>query len=86
MQRIVTKLGNGRDTQVYTLPGADSLKGQELQLRAQQIGGQRILNLRWKVGENWDAKGRGETAERTPSRRRAKIPEPRRLPTEPPKT
>ncbi len=87
MQRIVTKLGNGRDTQVYTLPDADGLKGQELQLRAQQIGGQRILNLRWKVGENWDAKGRvATTAERTPSRRRAKIPEPRRLPTEPPKT
>src|SRR5207253_987038 len=59
MQRIVTKLGNGRDTQVYALPGADALKGQELLLRAQQIGGQRLFNLRWKVGENWDAKGRG---------------------------
>jgi hypothetical protein len=86
MQRIVTKLGNGRDTQVYTVPDADALRGQELQLRAQQIGGQRILNLRWKVGENWDQKGRGATAEGTPSRRRARLPEPKQLPTEPPQT
>jgi hypothetical protein len=86
MQRIVTKLGNGRDTQVYTLPDADSLRGQELQLRAQQIGGQRILNLRFKVGENWDAKGRGATADRTPLRRRAKIPEPKPLRGEPPQS
>jgi hypothetical protein len=86
MQRIVTKLGNGRDTQVYTLPDADSLRGQELQLRAQQIGGQRILNLRFKVGENWGATGRGATADRTPSRRRAKIPEPRPLRGEPPQS
>jgi hypothetical protein len=86
MQRIVTKLGNGRDTQVYTLPDADSLRGQELQLRAQQIGGQRILNLRWKVGENWNAKGRDATADRAPSRRRAKLPEPKQLPAEPPQS
>ncbi len=86
MQRIVTKLGNGRDTQVYVVPDADSLRGQELQLRAQQIGGSRILNLRWKVGENWDAKGRGQTADRTPTRRRAKPPEPRLPLSEPPQS
>ncbi len=86
MQRIVTKLGNGRDTQVYTIPDADSLRGQELQLRAQQIGGQRILNLRWKVGENWQNQGRDSSAERAPSRRRAKRPEPKLLPSQPPQT
>jgi len=56
MQRMVTKLSHGRDVQRYILPDADSLIGQELHLRAQQIGGQRVLNLRWKVGENWDVK------------------------------
>jgi len=50
----VTKLGNGKDTQVYIVPDADSLMGQELRLRARQIGGLRVLNNRWKVGENWE--------------------------------
>jgi hypothetical protein len=54
MQKSVIKLGHGRDSQFYLLPDADSLRGRELHLRAQQIGGQRVLNLRWKVGENWD--------------------------------
>jgi hypothetical protein len=61
MQRVVTKLTNGRDTQTYGIPGAESLRGQELQLRAEQIGGQRVLNLKFKVGENWDNK-KNETA------------------------
>lgn len=56
MQRVVTKLSHGRDTQVYVIPGAESLRGRELQLRAEQIGGQRVLNLKFKVGENWDTK------------------------------
>ncbi len=50
----VTKLAKGKDTQVYLVPGADELRGQELLLRARQTGGQRVLNFRWKVGENWD--------------------------------
>jgi hypothetical protein len=50
----VTKLGNGKDTQLYIVPGADEFRGQELRLRARQIGGQRVLNYRWIVGENWD--------------------------------
>lgn len=50
----VTKLGNGKDTQIYIVPGADALRGQELRLRARQIGGLRVLNYRWHVGENWD--------------------------------
>ncbi len=58
MQRVVTKLGHGRDTQTYVIPGAESLRGQELQLRAEQIGGQRVLNVKFKVGDNWDSKKR----------------------------
>ncbi|MGE3313717.1 MAG: hypothetical protein AB7O26_01290 [Planctomycetaceae bacterium] len=50
----VTKLGNGKDTQLYIVPGADEFRGQELRLRARQIGGLRVLNYRWIVGENWD--------------------------------
>jgi hypothetical protein len=91
MQRIVTKLGNGRDTQIYVVPDADSLRGQELQLRAQQIGGQRILNLRWKVGENWTdggkaTGGRGPTADRSPTSLRARPAEPKLSPGEPPQS
>ena len=56
MQRVVTKLSHGRDTQIYVIPGAESLRGQELQLRAEQIGGQRVLNLRFKVGDSWETK------------------------------
>ena len=56
MQRVVTKLSHGRDTQTYVIPGGAALRGTELQLRAEQIGGQRVLNLKFKVGENWDAK------------------------------
>jgi hypothetical protein len=56
MQKSVIKLKHGKDTQVYLVPDAESLRGKELQIRAQQVGGQRVLNLRWKVGENWDAK------------------------------
>jgi hypothetical protein len=56
MQRVVTKLSHGRDTQIYIVPDADSLRGTEFQLRAEQIGGQRVLNLRFKVGENWESK------------------------------
>jgi hypothetical protein len=62
MQRVVTKLSHGRDTQTYVIPDAESLRGQELQIRAEQIGGQRVLNLKFKVGENWDAKKNERTA------------------------
>ena len=73
MQRVVTKLSHGRDTQTYVIPDAESLRGQELQIRAEQIGGQRVLNLKFKVGENWDAKKNERTAgprPRPPLRRR----------------
>jgi hypothetical protein len=67
MQRVVTKLTHGRDTQTYVIPGAESLRGQELQLRAEQVGGQRVLNLKFKVGENWDIKKNERSAEGRPA-------------------
>lgn len=67
MQRVVTKLSHGRDTQIYVIPDAESLRGQELQLRAEQIGGQRVLNLKFKVGENWENKKNERSAGRRPA-------------------
>ena len=52
---FVTKLGNGEDRKFYHLPDAERLKGQELWIRAEQVGGLRVLNFKWKVGESWDA-------------------------------
>jgi hypothetical protein len=69
MQRVVTKLSHGRDTQTYIVPDAESLRGTEFQLRAEQIGGQRVLNLRFKVGENWDNKKNERTPGRSPAPR-----------------
>lgn len=45
----VTKLGRGKDRRVYFLPDAESLRGKMLGIRAEQIGGNRVLNLRWKA-------------------------------------
>jgi hypothetical protein len=49
----VTKLARGEDKKLYVLTDADALAGEELWLRAEQIGGRRVLNYRWRVGENW---------------------------------
>lgn len=54
-KRTVTKLGRGQDKKFYHLPDADSLRGQVLRLRAEQVGGARVLNYRWRVGENWNS-------------------------------
>ncbi|MCA9014576.1 MAG: hypothetical protein KDA77_04510, partial [Planctomycetaceae bacterium] len=53
MQRFITELKNGQDRKLYYIPNADSLKGKELWIRAEQVNGRRILNYRWIVGENW---------------------------------
>jgi hypothetical protein len=52
---FVTKLGQGEDRKFYHLANADALRGQELWIRAEQVGGLRVLNYKWKVGESWDA-------------------------------
>lgn len=48
-RRTVTKLGRGKDRRVYFLRDAAALRGKTLQIRAEQIGGNRLLNLRWKA-------------------------------------
>ena len=48
-RRTVTKLGKGKDRRVYFLPDAEELRGKTLWIRAEQIGGNRVLNLRWKA-------------------------------------
>lgn len=49
----VTKLGNGRNTKLYFAPDADTLRGQELWVRCEQVDGRRVLNYRWIVGKEW---------------------------------
>ncbi len=51
---LVTKLGEGKSVKLYYAPGADSLKGHEVWLRAEQTNGRRVLNYRWTVGKDWD--------------------------------
>ena len=44
-QRIqVYNLGRGRNTQNYYLPQGDELIGEKLWIRAEEVGGQRMLN------------------------------------------
>jgi hypothetical protein len=54
LQRFITELKRGQDRKLYYLPNADSLRGKELWIRAEQTNGRRILNYRWIVGEDWD--------------------------------
>lgn len=51
----VTRLGEEKDRKLYYLPNAESLKGQELWLNLEEIGGRRNLNKRLIIGENEDA-------------------------------
>jgi hypothetical protein len=51
----VTRLGRGKNLKIYHLPNADALRGKELQIRAEQIGGSRVMTYRWRVGETWDS-------------------------------
>ena len=49
----ISKFATGADRRFYTLPSADELRGQELWLRLEQEGGDRVLNYRWIVGQDW---------------------------------
>ncbi len=51
LRQFVTRLGRGEDQRFYFLPNADKLRGEELQLRAEQVDGLRVLNFRWRVDE-----------------------------------
>lgn len=48
-RHFVTRLGKGEDRRFYMVPNADSLRGRELWLRAEQVNGRRVLNYHWKV-------------------------------------
>jgi len=52
-KKLITKQGPGESVKFYYAPGADNLKGKELWLRAEQLGGRRVLNYRWVVGKEW---------------------------------
>ncbi len=49
MRSQVLDLPRGHDTQVYALPNGDALVGQTLWLRAEELGGTRVLNYRIEV-------------------------------------
>ncbi|MFN0195254.1 MAG: hypothetical protein ACKVT0_00800 [Planctomycetaceae bacterium] len=51
-KKLVARLAVGQDKKYFTLPNADQLKGKELWIRAEQVGGSRILNFRWIIGDN----------------------------------
>lgn len=53
-KQFVTKLGTGEDHKFYYLPDADELRGKKLWMRAEQVGGARVLNYHWIAGQNWD--------------------------------
>ena len=48
---MVIKLGRGRDTKFYLLPNGKELLGKTLSLRAREVGGPRIINRQFVVGE-----------------------------------
>jgi hypothetical protein len=47
----VVKLGQDRDQKSYRLPDGRELIGKTLWLRAEEVGGQRILNFRFVATE-----------------------------------
>ena len=47
IRQQVLNLSRGRDTKVYVLPNGEQLLGKRLWIRAQEVGGERILNLRF---------------------------------------
>ena len=49
MRTQVVDLGFGRDKKIYVLPDGHDLIGESIWLRAEEIGGDRILNHRLKV-------------------------------------
>lgn len=50
--QYVTRLGQDEDRKIYYLPDAEALRGQELWLNLEQIGGRRNLNKRMLIGEH----------------------------------
>jgi len=48
-KQVVTQLGDGVDRRFYFLTDANELIGREVWLRAEEIGGRRVLNYRWTI-------------------------------------
>lgn len=59
-RRSVTKLRRGKDRKLYYLLDAEAVRGKELWIRAEQVGGKRVLNYRWKALENGSDTPRAE--------------------------
>lgn len=55
----VTKLATGQSKKIYTVKDAQSLMGRDVWLRAEQIDGLRVLNLRWRIGTRVPLDGPG---------------------------
>lgn len=49
LRHQVFELGRGTDKRIFVLPRGDQLKGKMIWLRAEEIGGDRVLNYRLKV-------------------------------------
>jgi hypothetical protein len=52
MRTLINDLPPGIDVQVYRLPDARSLRGRTLWIRAEEQGGNRVLSVRFIVGED----------------------------------
>jgi hypothetical protein len=50
-RKHVFRLGRGQDVQQYRFPNGGELVGEELRLRAVELGGSRVLNYRFRVEE-----------------------------------
>ncbi|MCA9114761.1 MAG: hypothetical protein KDA79_06710 [Planctomycetaceae bacterium] len=64
-KRNVTRLGNGQDRKLFLLPSFAALEGQELWLRAEEMSGRRVLNLRWIAGSEMEQEKKESTDELT---------------------
>ncbi|WP_166831047.1 hypothetical protein [Thalassoroseus pseudoceratinae] len=50
---LMTKLGQGTGTKLFTIPNANRYFGKEFWIRAEQLDGRRVLNYRWRIGREW---------------------------------
>jgi hypothetical protein len=51
LRTLIQNLPPGVDVQTYHLPDAKSLNGRTLWIRAEEIGGSRVLSVRFTIGE-----------------------------------
>jgi hypothetical protein len=51
-KQVVTKLGNGQDRKFYYVANYKALGTETLRIRAEEVGGRRVLNNHWIIGQN----------------------------------